>query len=102
MWVKSQNRKKLLNVNFFEIEEVDYCEEKMGKFVISTVKSENIYTAYEIMTNEGCVGYFLKERNALELLYKIEKAILDGVYIFNIPTEEEMELMLNLPLKQKK
>lgn len=87
MWIRSQDRKTLVDASCFEIDE--YCEgcEPEGNVIYRLLGGFNI--------NQHCwlLGTYSTEEKALQVLYTIEDRIrYEWRGIFRMPQDDEVEV----------
>ena len=82
MWVRSQDYKRLVNVNEFGIE-----KEKTRTYTF--FPSDYIY---HIISNDIMLGTYTTEEKALEVLDIIEDCIVGNINcVFQMPQDEELD-----------
>ena len=95
MWVRSQDKKLLIDVTYFA---VDIVREPL-MFADTAARERRQGHIGEYVIKIGCdfLGYYATEKRALAVLDKIEKNIGCGLTcVFHMPSEEEAKIFEDL------
>ena len=75
IWIRSQDKKRLINSDVFAIEEKRYFQKINGRYTIHIDNEKNIHTDWKILANNLTVGIYSTKEKALKVLDEIQECI---------------------------
>lgn len=95
MWIRNQDKDKLVECDRLVIEEKRYCEKRNGIYSVNVDNELNIYTDWKIIAGSFTVGVYSTKEKALKVLDMIQSFInnelIRDYMVFQMPLDSEVE-----------